>query len=55
MSKDDEQLGTAYASTDCPRCGRFVALAGRGRRGETVELEGHCPEHGRVFYVTTIP
>lgn len=40
----------AFASTDCPECGGFVALSGDGKRGETVRLEGRCPNNHLVFY-----
>lgn len=46
----EERVVTAFASTDCPTCGGFVALGGQGRRGDKVQLTGACPNGHSVFF-----
>jgi hypothetical protein len=59
MAKSDKEPSTKpvalFASTDCPKCGGFVPLAGQGSRGEQVRLEGYCPNRHLVFVLHTVP
>lgn len=61
MSKQNNNSGTgnqpcaAFASTDCPSCGGFVALSGSGLPGQQVQLTGTCPNGHDVFFNTAIP
>jgi hypothetical protein len=50
----DGPVAPVFATTDCPECGGFVSLSGQGRWGETVRLDGFCPQGHNVYFVTTL-
>jgi hypothetical protein len=51
----DGQKSLLVASTDCPRCGGFVSLSGRGCSGEEARLTGVCPNGHVVYFNQRIP
>jgi hypothetical protein len=56
MASNDksDQIITALASADCPKCQGFVALKGRGKRGQKIRLEGRCPNNHLVLFPHTV-